>query len=222
MPYVDFIAPPAGGGGGIYTLFFAEDLNNDPDIPLATTPNCAAEESAFLAAAAGTTATEDFESKTTGAGQPLALTFSGLTVTATLSGGNGVVEAVSPGTTNGFGRYSVPSASSSKFWSVNAGSSAPNFIISFSQAISAFSFYGVDIGDFGGTLEVDILASDLTTVLETIPVPLTGSNVGATDGSVIFAGIVSPGVGDDFWGAHFRITTASDVFAFDRLTVAER
>lgn len=221
MPYIDFIAPPAGGGG-IYTLFFAEDLNNDPDIPLSATPNCAAEEADFLAAAAGSTATEDFEGKTTGTGQPLVLTFSGLTVTATLSGGNGIVAAVTPGETNGFGRYSIPSASSAKFWSVNAGSSAANFIVSFSEAISAFSFYGVDIGDFGGTLEVDILASNLTTVLETIPVPLTGSEVGATDGSVIFAGIVSPGASDDFWGAHFRITTASDVFAFDRLTVAVR
>lgn len=92
-------------------LIFGEDLNNSGAVPLASTPNSTTASNNFLANLIGV-GTETFESQATGASAPLPLTFPGAG-TATLTGGSGVVSAVTPGTTNGVGRYSIPSASSS-------------------------------------------------------------------------------------------------------------
>lgn len=200
------------GNAQAYQTFFGEDLNSSSSTPLSLIPNSSAAEASFLSFLSGV-GTETFESQSTGAGVPLVLTFPGAG-NATLSGGNGVVAAVTPGTTNGFGRYSVPSATSSKFWSVEAGGSG-NFTITFSAPIAALGFYGVDIGDFGGQLTLGV-NSNVLTVANTIG---TG---GSTDGSVLFYGLIA-GVGEEFSSVVFNTTTGSgDVFAFDNFTVGSR
>lgn len=196
-----------------YGIYFGEDLNNTRLTPLAATPNTSAAETSFKSGLTGV-GTETFEGVTTGSGVPLALTFPGAG-TATLSGGNGSVVAVTPGQTDGFGRYSIPSATSSKFWQVSAGGSG-NFTITFSTPIAALGFYGIDIGDFGGQLTLGLGGTTLT-VNNTI-----GSN-GSTDGTVLFYGLVAANVGEDFSTVSFNTTTGQgDVFAFDNFTIGVR
>lgn len=207
-----------------YQSFFGEDPNNSPTNPLATVPFSSAAETGFRAMLTGA-GTETFEAQTTGAGGPLALSFPGFSgsITATLSGGSGAVREVDEGTTNGFGRYSIPSASSRKYWEVDAGRTTGNFIVEFSKAIAAFGFYGVDIGDFGGQLALDLLRAD-NSVISSLVVSNTQGVNGNTDGSVLYFGIIGDAASDDFFKVRFRTTTgaSSDVFAFDNFTIAER
>lgn len=211
----------AGSASAAYTTYFGEDPNNTPLSPLATTPISSAAETAFRSTLSGV-GTETFEGQPTFAGAPLALSFPGSSglITATLSG-SGVVSAVTPGTTNGFGRYSIPSSSSSKFWEADAGSG--DFFVRFDQAISAFGFYGVDVGDFGGQLELDLLRAD-DSVITSVTVANTPGDLGSNDGSVLFFGLIGESAADDFRGIRFRMTAGidTDAFAFDNLTIAER
>ncbi|HCZ16535.1 MAG TPA: PEP-CTERM sorting domain-containing protein [Candidatus Accumulibacter sp.] len=193
-----------------YQTFFGEDANGSASVPLASTPNSNAAQASFLSFLTGV-GTETFETQTTGASAPLILTFPGAG-TATLSGGSGSVQAVAPGTTNGAGRYSIPSASSSKYWEVSAGGGG-NFTITFSQSIAALGFYGIDIGDFGGQLTLGINGGSLT-------VPNTVGSSGSTDGSVLFYGLIAENVGEEFTSVTFNTTTGQgDVFAFDDFTI---
>lgn len=207
------LAIAAQPAAAAYVTFFGEDLNNSEATPLAATPSSNASESLFLGSLVGV-GTETFESQTTGAGAPLPLTFPGAG-TATLTGavGNGSVFAVTPGTTNGFGRYSVPSASSSKFWEVDAGPSG-NFVVTFSGPVAAFGFYGIDIGDFGGQLTL-VLSNGTNFV-----VPNTSGSNASTGGSVLFFGIIGQNPLDVFTSVQFNTTTGQgDIFAFDRMTI---
>ncbi|WP_305678313.1 PEP-CTERM sorting domain-containing protein [Hydrogenophaga sp.] len=197
-----------------YVTYTGFDLGIGEGTPLATTPNSTGAETSFKNALIGV-GTETFEGIATGTGGPLAVNF-GAAGTATLSGGGGSVESVTPGFTNGFGRYSIPSASSSKFWEVAAGSSG-DFSILFSETIAAFGFYGVDIGDFSGTLNLEIYngASLLSSQL------VSGTRV--TGGSVLYFGIIASDVTEDFTEVRFRTTGGSgDVFAFDNFTIGNR
>jgi hypothetical protein len=197
-----------------YLTFFGEDLNNSGSVPLSLIPNSSAAESAFLSNLIGI-GTETFESSSTGTIAPLNLSFPGAGI-ATLSGGNGIVQSVTPGTTNGFGRYSIPSATSSKFWEVGAGGGG-NFSIAFSQAIAAFGFYGIDIGDFGGQLTLGLSNGTTQTVNNTV-----GSN-GSTDGSVLFYGLIAQNATEQFTSVAFNTTTGQgDFFAFDNLTIGSQ
>jgi hypothetical protein len=208
-----------------YTTFAGEDLNDDSFTPLSSLPNSSAAETSFKSNLSSGVSTETFEGQATGATVPLTLNFTDLITsaitTATLSGGGGQVVAVSPGNTDGNGRYSIPSATSSKFWQVNAGGSS-TFTITFSDAIAAFGFYGVDIGDFGGTVSVNLLDGS-GNIIQTVAVPATQGSGGSTDGSVIFFGVVSSGAASDFMGISFSTTAGGgDVFAFDNFTIATR
>lgn len=195
-----------------YTTFFGEDANNSESTPLASTPNSSAAEADFLANLLGSVGTETFESQTPGVGAPLVLNFPGAG-TATLSGGNGAVNAVTPGDTNGAGRYSIPSATSSNFWNVRAGG-AGSFQIDFTQPIAALGFYGIDIGDFGGQLTLGVNTSTLT-------VPNTIGSNGSNGGSVLFYGLIA-GAGEEFSSVSFNTTGVDDVFAFDNFTIGTR
>ncbi len=195
-----------------YILFFGEDVNNSESTPLASVPNSSGAESNFLANLSGT-GTEDFESYPAGAGEPLNLTFPGAG-TATLSGGNGEIESVTPGDATA-GRYSVPSAGSSKFWEVRAGGSG-NFAVNFTDSIAAFGFYGVDIGDFGGQLKLGLSNGDELTVNNS-----QGSG-GSTGGSVLFFGLIAENAAEEFTSVDFLTTGSSDVFAFDNFTIGKR
>ena len=198
------------GNANAYQTFFGEDLNNSASTPLSSIPNASGAESSFLSQLSGV-GTETFESQATGAGAPLALVFPGAG-TATLSGGNGSVQAVTPGTASA-GRYSIPSATSSKFWEVSAGGGG-NFTIDFTTSIAALGFYGIDIGDFGGQLTLSLSNGDSMTVNNTV-----GSN-GSTDGSVLYFGLIAQNPGEEFTSVSFNTTTGQgDVFAFDNFTI---
>lgn len=204
-----------------YQTFRGEDLNNDPDIPLVSLPNAAGAETTFKSNLSSSVSTETFESKAAGAVAPLTLDFlntvTNVVTSATLLGG-GQVSSVPPGTTNGVGRYSIPSATSSKFWEVDAS----NFTINFTSAVAAFGFYGIDIGDFGGSVSIDLLGAG-NAVLGTVNLGATVGNNGSTDGSVIYFGVLSDGAASDFTGLTFKIAGAGgDVFAFDNFTIATR
>lgn len=193
-----------------YNVFFGEDLNNSVSTPLASTPNASAAESAFLSNLFGV-GTEDFEGFANGTVDPLALVFPGAG-TATLSGGSGVVSSVAAGSTNGAGRYGT---SPTNFWEVDSGSSG-NFTIDFSAPVAAFGFFGVDIGDFGGQVQLQLndTASSLLTVNNTI-----GAG-GSTDGSVLFYGLIAGNVNEQFTQVQFLTSTGEgDIFAFDDMTV---
>jgi hypothetical protein len=204
------------GNAQAYTTFFGEDLNSSNSTPLSSIPNASAAEASFKSNLSNV-GTENFESQATGASAPLALTFPGFgggSLNAILSGGGGAVASVTPGTTNNAGRYSIPSASSSKYWQVSAGGGG-NFTITFAQSIAALGFYGIDIGDFGGQLTLGVNGSTQT-VNNTI-----GSG-GSTDGSVLFYGLIAA-VGEEFTSVSFNTTTGGgDVFAFDNFTIGSR
>ena len=120
------------------TTFFGEDLGQGEYVRLTSHPNADAARNSFMAQLVGV-GTENFEGFANGTGAPLALTFPGAG-TATLNG-NGNVAYVPTGT-NGVGRYPI---SGNQYWEAGYG-----FSIVFSQAVAAFGFYGIDIGDFGG------------------------------------------------------------------------
>jgi hypothetical protein len=219
------IALASVGSAHAYFTFFGEDPNNSATVPLSSTPNSDAARSQFLAGLVKS-GTETFETQTTGASAPLTLNFPGTGaagVTATLLGTatSGTVIAVNPGTTNGAGRYSIPSPTSSKYWEADAVSAANNFSIFFSKTLRAFGFYGVDIGDFGGRLTLQLLNGGLEVGFLTVPNAI-GSE-GSTDGSVLYFGLGAQGAAQAFDRVNFGLTANDlvDVFAFDNFTIAE-
>jgi hypothetical protein len=205
------IAAFGAGHANAYQTFFGQDLSNSATTPLSSIPNSSAAESAFLSQLIGV-GTETFETQTVGSIAPLALTFPGAG-TATLSGGNGTVASVTPGTTNGAGRYSIPSATSSNYWEVSAGGGG-NFTITFTDSIAAFGFYGIDIGDFGGQLTLGLSNGGSLTVNNAV-----GSN-GSTDGTVLYFGLIAANAAEEFNSITFNTTTGQgDIFAFDNFTI---
>jgi hypothetical protein len=196
-----------------FTIYTGFDPNGNAGVNLLTTtgiPVSSAAEAAFLANLVGT-GTETFESFASGTSGPLPIVFPGAG-TATLTG-SGTIQSVASGTTNGFGRYGV---SATKFWEVAAGQ-AGNFDISFSDPIAAFGFYGIDIGDFAGTLSLNFDNGNIATQA------IASAPISQADGSVLFWGIIT----DPSEGAISSIsfvTTAGtgDVFAFDNMTIGSR
>lgn len=178
--------------------FFGSDAGLGEGTPLAAFPNSLAQENAFKSFLFGV-GTETFESFTAGTGGPLLLTFPGAG-SATLTGG-GAIASVPAGSTNGYGRYGV---SPTNFWETfDRG-----FSITFSKAVAAFGFYGVDIGDFTGDLIIE-LDNGFKTALKTS---------GSPGGSVLFWGIIDKD--SPFTTVFFSNTAAgSDVFGFDNMTI---
>lgn len=207
----------AATNANAYLLYFGEDLNNSSITPLSSIPNASGAESSFLANLSGV-GTEDFESQTAGAAQPLTLNFPGFgggTLSATLSGGDGRVRTVTPGNAVA-GRYSIPSTTSSNFWEVVAGGTG-NFNIAFGQEIAALGFYGIDIGDYGGQPQLALSNGDTLTVNNTV-----GSS-GSTDGTVLFFGLIAENAGELFTSVDFLTNTGrGDAFGFDNFTVGEQ
>lgn len=201
-----------------HITFDGEDLNNSESVPLGAFPTASAAQAAFLGGLTGDVGTETFEGFADGTSQPLALNF-GAAGTATLSGGGGAVNSVTPGTTNGKGRYAT---SGSNYFEVAAGGS-PAFTVTFSQPVAAFGFFGVDIGDFGGDLTLRL--TDVGGSTTNINVPHTIGEDADTGGSVLYFGVIAagPGHSDDDLLLSVEFLTVSgdgDIFAFDDFTVA--
>jgi hypothetical protein len=200
----------SAGSASAYSVFSGEDLNSSPTVRLASTPNASLASANFLASLIGV-GTETFESFAPGTNAPLNLSFPGAG-TATLSGGNGTIERVLGTGTNGAGRYPI---SGTNFWEVNAGGGG-NFSIAFSTPVAAFGFWGVDIGDFGGTVTLTLTGGGSTT----LNVGNTQGSSGSTDGSVLFYGLIASGAGELFTSITFNTTIGQgDIFAFDDMTI---
>ena len=213
----------AGSAQAAYKTYFGEDPNDSSVLPLAKTPQADLAHASFLSKLKDV-GTETFETQPDGTRAPLTLKFPGASgdVTATLTGGDGSVKSVpQPGQTDGNGRYSVPSESTWQYWDVAAGTDeAATFNVTFSQAIAAFGFYGIDIGDFGGQLELLLFNGD--TEVGSLTVPNTEGDFGSTDGSVLYFGLIAQDKSSLFTSVRFQMTTVNlDVFAFDNFTVAE-
>lgn len=190
------------------TTFFGEDLNSGFNRPNSI-PNSSQAKSDFLSNLQGV-GTEDFESFSDGRRAPLSLSFPGAG-TATLSGGDGAIETVASGMSAG--RFPT---SGDKLWEVRAGGSG-NFAINFSDPVAAFGFHGIDIGDFGGELEL-VLNNGST---QTVTVPNTQGSGGSTNGSVLYHGLIAD-PGNEFTSINFDLTNDSDVFGFDDMTIGSR
>lgn len=198
------------------TTFFGEDVNNSETVQLAATPNADAAKADFLSFLTGTS-TEDFEGFADGTGTPLNLSFTGSAgaLSATLSGGNGEIQQEPASGT--VGRYAT---SGTKFFEVRAGGTN-TFTSAFDTAIAAFGFNGIDIGDFGGQLSLELTFDDATT--DTVNVPNTSGSGGSTGGTVFYFGYIV-GNGDPLISSvAFNMTTGSgDTFAFDDFTIGDR
>ena len=198
---------------GAFTIYTGFDPNGNPSVNLFNTtgiPVSSAAEAAFLANLVGT-GTETFESFASGAGGPLNIAFPGAG-TATLTG-SGTIQSVAAGTTNGDGRYGVIATN---FWEVAAGQ-AGNFDISFSDPIAAFGFYGIDIGDFFGTLSIEFDNGNIATQ------SVASAPQSQADGSVLFWGIITDPSEGEISSISFVTTQGTgDFFAFDNMTIGSR
>lgn len=178
-------------------LYFGENLTPNGTVsgsPLTARNN-------FVGSLTSGVSTENFE---TGG---LSLTFPGSTgnIGATLSGGNASVSNVAD-----LGRFAT---SGTRFVETESGS---GFTIDFTDPISAFGFYGTDIGDFG---------NQLTLVLEnggTVELAFdhTVGSDGSTDGALAFFGFIDE---DD---AYTKIIFENqpldtDVFGFDDMIIGD-
>lgn len=159
--------------------------------------NADAANAAFLSNLVGV-GTETFESFADGTGAPLALVFPGAG-SATLNGGGAVDD--DPGT----GQNAI---SGTKWWRTGAGN---DFTITFSSAVAAFGFYGIDVGDIGAQLTLTLASGGSVSIA--IPHTIgTGQN-----GSVIYFGYIDTAA--PFTSATFSNPSSGDDFGFDNMTI---
>lgn len=176
--------------------FFGQDLGLGESTPLASFPNSVAAESNFKANLTGVS-TENFE---TLAGN---LVDFGGGLTATLSGGQR--EFVASGATNGVGRYAI---SGNYYWE-----SGVDFSLTFSSPISAFGFYGIDIGDFNGQVLLKLM--DTSNVITELNI---GNSINIAGGSVLYFGFYD--LVNSYTSILFSNTAAgTDFFGFDDFTI---
>jgi hypothetical protein len=183
--------------------FFGEDLNlsGDPNVAIPH-PNSDAAQALFLSNLTGVR-TETFEGFAPQTESPLAITFPDAG-TATLTGRGEVWTG-----TTGAGQYPV---SGENFWLAPTGG---NFVIDFSNPIAAFGFYGVDVGENGGTLGLVLTISGGGTLI--VPVPHTSGVSGSTEGSVLYFGFYD--TSQTYTSVSFINPDETDFFGFDDMTI---
>ncbi|NLD91936.1 MAG: PEP-CTERM sorting domain-containing protein [Fibrobacter sp.] len=181
--------------------FFGEDLGLGEGTPLTSWANADATRADFFSNLQGV---EVFNFESVSGNAPIAADF-GTAGTATITG-SGSVTSVTPGSTNGNGRYAISGS--------NYYEATDDFTINFSNAISAFGFYGIDIGDFGGQVTLN-MTSGLSTVL-TMP-----NSINIRGGSVCYFGFYD--VENAYSSITFGNTAAgTDYFGFDDFTIGIR
>lgn len=198
------LAAGAQSASALPVTFFGEDLSPGGVVAPGGAPATA--QADFLATLSGT-GTEDFEGFDFGDVAPINLSFPGSTgtITATLSGGGTDINV-----DTGAGRFAT---SGTKAVETAAGG---GFVISFDSPISAFGFFGTDVGDFNNALELS-----LTPAGGGAAVPLAvGNTVGAPSGSLLYFGFV------DTSASYTQIAFlnnpgSSDVFGFDDMTIGD-
>lgn len=189
----------SGAASAAPQIFFGEDAGLGGDTPLGAFPNADTARDQFLAAIAGkSVATETFESYAPSTDYMLgALVIDlGTLGTATLNGGYVTNEPYG-------GRYAI---AGSQYWDTSSDS----FTVTFSNAVTGFGFYGIDIGDFSGRITITLSDGTLYDVNH-------ASN--APSGSVLYWGFYDADT--PFTSITFGNTNAgADWFGFDNLTVA--
>lgn len=170
-------------------IFFGEDSN-----PGSSTANSDNANTMFLSHLTGV-GTEDFESFANNTSGPLAVDF-GIAGTATLSGSGNIENS------GGSGRFAT---SGTQYWETNE-----DFVIDFSTAVSAFGFFGTDIGDFAGQITLDFLSGSTTSFT-------VDNTINARNGSLLFWGIIDEA--NPFTKITFGNTNRSDYFGFDDMTI---
>ena len=220
--------------GCTQTVRPTNDIDNAPRIPF---PNSLQAANTFLAILAGSGAnsfgTETFDGFAANTPVPLNLSFptitSPSTVSATLTSPNttSLVAQVgtAPDATDGNGRYPISGRNYLQTSFTNTG----DFVVTFNRQVSAFGFYGVDIGDFGGTASITL--SDTTrpgspsTTLTVLPSTFFVPPDGRLSGSVLYFGVAATTSGEFFNRVTFSLgdtNTTADNFAFDNFTVGLR
>jgi hypothetical protein len=165
----------AAGSAQATSTFYGEDAGTGSEsVRLAAWPNSDAAAGAFTANITnyGVESFEAFADDTPLDGQGLVFTNG---VTATFYGSMSVNQV--PTGTNGLGRYPTDGINYLE------GSTAA-FRIEFDQEITAFGFYGIDIGDFLGKATIELYAGDDLIWSGDVP-----SDVPAAYSSVLFLGI---------------------------------
>ena len=151
---------------------------------------------------------EGFESYTPGDPftNPLNVSFFGSTITGKLSGGSfGVVD----GNSDCCGRFNTTSLGSN-WWLAGEA-----FSVEFSAPVSAFGFYGTDIGDFNGQLKIRLIDSSDVSVDK-----LVESTQNGPDGSLLFWGFIDPTA--TYKKIEFDFTAeGADGFGFDDFVVGD-
>lgn len=152
--------------------------------------------------------TENFEGIATDTTPPIVLTFPGAG-TATLTG-SAVIRNQGPGT-NSAGRY--PN-SGTQFVETRS----TDFLVTFGAigGVAAFGFYGMDIGEFGGDLQLTVNFAGGSSQVIDVPNAADGQ-----DGSRLFFGLIAQNAGEQFTSIMFSDATSGsdDIFAFDDMTV---
>src|SRR3954447_16359100 len=189
-------------GSAAIVTFFGEDVNRAGDPRIATPANSSTASGQFLANLANV-GTETFEGFRTDTFVPLTANFSGMG-SAVLSGTGTVV-----GGNDGGGRFPV---SGTQYLLADAGG---GFNLRFGSPVSAFGFYGTDIGDFGGQILLNL--TDVNGQLSTLLVPNTMGANASTSGSVLYYAFMDNA--NAYTNIQFSDTSVPDVFAFDNITV---
>lgn len=195
------VAMLAGTAQAAPVVFFGENLT--PGASVSGTPTTA--RANFLAGLSGV-GSQGFESFERGRVAPLQIDFpgSGGAITATLAG-DGDIE-----NTSGSGRFNT-TASGGKWWEV-----ANSFSITFSSAVSAFGFYGTDIGDFNG--QITLALTDVNDVVTQLTVPNTKNGPNA---SLLFYGFID--AANSYKSIQFGNTASgTDFFGFDDMVIGDR
>lgn len=180
--------------------FFGE--NQSPGLTVTGDPLTA--RNSFVSTLAPGVGTEDFETPTTLPN--IAFPVSSGTVTASLTGGAASINS-SGGSV--VGRFAT---SGSSYVEVDGGG---GFNIAFDSAISAFGFYGTDIGDVSGSLSIQL--TDSGGGLTNINVP---NSTNSNSGSLLFFGFID--LTTTYTNIAFFNSGAGDFFGFDDMIVGDR
>lgn len=183
------------------TVFFGE--NTTPGGVVSGDPLTA--RTSFLSSLTGV-GSEGFETQVLGTSAPIGLAFTGSSgdITATLAGSGLISNAT------GAGRFNTTSGGS-QFWNVSG-----LFNITFTSAVSAFGFYGTDIGDFSGQITVA-----LEDTLGNVTNFVVDNTINGPNASLLFWGFI------DTTTAYNKISfgntnTGTDFFGFDDMVIGDR
>lgn len=201
LAFVFFVGAPVQA----QQIFFGEDLGASGGAPLT---NSIAAETQFLSFLTGV-GTETFDvGFTDGQTGPLSLTFPGAG-TATLQG-TGEIED-DPGA----GRFAI---SDPNWWEVDV--TTGSFYIDFTNPVAAFGFYGIDVGDFAGQLQLTFMSGG-TSIPVLVPHSVEGIGGVDPEGAAFFYGYIN--TANPFTQVVFQDVSlnsyGSETFGFDNMTI---